>query len=489
MKQLTVLDAMFLHLETAETPMHLASVHPLRMPRGYRGDFVAEVRTHVAKRLHLAPILHRKLLLAPLDLTAPMWVEDESVDLEHHVRRVGLRRPGSMNQLRALVGRVQSAPLDRARPLWELILVEGFQGRGWVAILKVHHAGIDGQSGQVLIEALMDISPRPREVPPPRRRRRGPAIGEASAAGRIARGLAHAATQAGQLVSHAPQFLRNAANASGVMGPLVPRIPGWTKRGGHGEIGSGVPRTPFNTTLTRERVWAGRSIPLVKVRRIARVRDCTVNDVILTVCGMALRAYLLKGRALPDRSLIALMPVSTRQRGDVEMSNRVLIAPVRLHTDAADPLQQLRDICADTALIKQALVRSRGGTATDLPIIGLSWLARGLVRLLGRFNLAEVLPLMGNLVITNVMTSTVPLYLCGARLMSYLPALVLMHGQGLGIAVHTYAGSIDVGVIGCPRAAPDVEKIAILIGEAVDQLGRGASGYARKSARTIEAPR
>lgn len=166
----------------------------------------------MAKRLHLAPILHRKLLLAPLDLTAPMWVEDESIDLQHHVRRIGLRKPGSMRQLRALVGRLQSIPLDRARPLWELILVEGFEGRGWAAILKVHHAGIDGQSGQVLIEALMDVSPRPRAVTPPRRLRGGSVTAEPGAARRIARGLAHAATQTGQLVSHAPEFLRSAAS-------------------------------------------------------------------------------------------------------------------------------------------------------------------------------------------------------------------------------------------------------------------------------------
>jgi hypothetical protein len=201
-----------------------------------------------------------------------------------------------------------------------------------------------------------------------------------------------------------------------------------------------------------------------------------------------LRAYLLEVRKLPDRSLVALMPVSTRQRGDVEMSNRVLIAPVRLHTEAAEPLRQLREICADTTSIKQTLSRSRGGTPTDLPIIGLSWLARGLAQGIGRFHLADVLPLMGNLVITNVMTSPVPLYLCGARLMSYLPVLVLMHGQGLGIAVHTYAGSIDVGVIGCPWATPEVEKIAMLIGEAVDRLGRVAKGCARKSGRRLLTP-
>ncbi len=455
MKHLNALDAMFLYAETAQTPMHLSSVHRLEMKPGYRGDFVAEVRAHVRRRLHLAPILRRKLRHMAWGLLTPVWIEDDDIDLEHHVRHLALPAPGSMKQMSALVGEVQSIPLDRTRPLWELLLVSGFKGRGWVAILKVHHAGIDGQSGQVLIEALFDASARPRKVTaPPAARRRGRAPHELRGSGMLARGLGHTAAQTARLARRLPQLLRAAAGLGRVMSALP------------------APRTPFNASVTRERVWAGCSIPLTRVRRIARACGVTVNDVVLAICGGALRAYLLPGGQLPDRSLIALMPVSTRQPGDLEMSNRVLIAPVRLHTDRKDPLRQLQDIRIDTARIKQELSGSRGGVPLDPPIIGLPWLTSGVVGIMGRFN--KALPLAGNLVITNVMTSPTALYLCGARLATYLPALVLMHGQALGIAIHTYAGSIEVGIIACPRSAPDVDRIATLIVEASVRLARAA---------------
>ena len=360
-----------------------------------------------------------------------------------------------------------------SRPLWELFLIEGFGGSGWVAILRVHHAGIDGQSGQVLAEALMDVSPQPRTVTPPRVKRSGGLGGRNLGVGELlALGLKNVVIQAVQLVRGAPKIVRSLSGTGQVMRAALPRIPGLSAKDEDGKTRAGVPRTRFNTSVTNQRAWAGRSIPLADVKRVAKASGSTVNDVILTICGAAMRKYMLAGNELPERSLVALMPVSTREAGDKDMSNKVSVAPIRLHTDDADILQQLREIHADTSSVKDVMGRNRGGIPSDLPIIGMPWLMSSMISLMGRLKLANVLPLMGNLVITNVMTSPVPLYLCGARLVTYLPVLILMHGQALGIAIHSYAGSVDFGVVGCRRAMPDVEEIAQLIVDSLAELDR-----------------
>ena len=167
MQHLTAIDAAFLQMETAQTPMHLASVHMLGLPKGYKGDFPEEFKRHILSRLHLAPMLTRKLVTMPLDLANPVWVHDDAIDIDYHVRRLSLPSPGTHAQLMGVVGRLHSIIMDRSRPLWEIALIEGVQGSGYAMYLKLHHAGLDGMAGQRLVEALYDVTPTPRVVAPP----------------------------------------------------------------------------------------------------------------------------------------------------------------------------------------------------------------------------------------------------------------------------------------------------------------------------------
>ena len=172
MDHLSGLDATFLYLETPETPMHVGGLNIYELPAGYQGDFLENLREHIAKRMHLAPVFRRKLVNMPFEMANPIWVADDDLDLEYHIRSTVLPKPGNRDQLDKLVGRLHSSQLDRSRPLWEFYVIEGLQtpadaapGVRHVAFYsKVHHAAVDGEAGVALAQAIMDVSPEPRQV-------------------------------------------------------------------------------------------------------------------------------------------------------------------------------------------------------------------------------------------------------------------------------------------------------------------------------------
>ena len=166
MKHLTGLDAAFLYLESPEMPMHVGSLHVYQLAKSYTGNFYEDVKTHIKKRMHLAPVFHRKLALMPFDLANPMWIEDDDIDLDYHVRSITLPRPGTMTQLENYAGRLDSSLIDRSRPLWEFYVFDGLASGGVAFYSKMHHAAIDGQAGVAVANAVLDITPEPRLVKP-----------------------------------------------------------------------------------------------------------------------------------------------------------------------------------------------------------------------------------------------------------------------------------------------------------------------------------
>ena len=170
MDQLSSMDASFLHFETPETPMHVGSLMLFELPEGYDGDYYEDVKTMLGKRLHLASVLTRKLAPMPFELAEPVWIDDDDIDLDSHIRTVTLRRPGTMAQLEQLIARLHSTLLDRSRPLWEMYVIDGLENGQVAFYTKAHHSGVDGKAGVELAKVLYDTSPKIREVPPPRRK-------------------------------------------------------------------------------------------------------------------------------------------------------------------------------------------------------------------------------------------------------------------------------------------------------------------------------
>ena len=454
MQHLTAIDAGFLQMETSQTPMHLASVHMLQLPDGFQGDFPEVFKRHIQSRLHLATMLTRKLVSMPLDLANPVWVHDDAIDIDYHVRRLSLPSPGTREQLMAVVGRLHSIIMDRSRPLWEIALIEGVLGGGYAMYLKLHHAGLDGLAGQRLVEALFDVTPTPRVVAPPKGKSRVAATDTRSL---FIASLGNAATQTMRLVRNLPGTTRMVLGmVQGMRAATGEQNPPSKKRW----FSFGPPRVSFNTTVTNQRLFAGCSMPIADMKLITKACGCTLNDVVMAVSAGALRRYLLRKGDLPDRSLLAMMPVSIRAPGDMEMSNRVSAARCDLHTDIEDPIARLQAVCGSTADIERNLENTRKGMPTDFPSIGVPWLLPTIVALIGKLHLADRLPPIANVVVSNVALSPVPLYIAGAQVMSYWPMLILMHGMGLGLATHSYAGSMEWGVIGCRQSTPDVDDLA-----------------------------
>jgi WS/DGAT/MGAT family acyltransferase len=457
------IDALFLYLESPETPMHVGSMHLFEPPQGWRGDFAAAVRAHLASRLDRAEVLARRLAPMPLGVANPAWVRAAEIDLDHHVRRLRLPPPGTLAQFHDLVGSLHARLLDRDRPLWEMVVVEGLQSGHVGFYAKVHHAGLDGQAGVALAQAIYDVTARhgaaPVEAPAVAHARDEPGAIRVAAAG-----LRHNAAQLVELGARMPGLARSIVQA------VLPGVSG----GGVGALLGGgdllAPRTPLNVAISRRRAFATVSVPMDRARAIAHAHDASLNDVVLAACGDALRGWLDARGALPDAPLLAAVPVSLRRKGDAQANTQAMMARMSLATDVADPLERLHRIRDASARIKDALRDVRDAVPTEFPSLGLPWLGNALAAIWGRSRLANRLPPLANVVVSNVPGPAVPLYLLGARMLSYWPVSIPVHSMALNVTVQSYAGSLDFGLIACRRAVPDVDDVAARIGAAFQAL-------------------
>ncbi len=268
MKPLSGLDGAFLHLETPATPMHVGSLHLFDRPPGYKGDFHQDVKRMLSDRMHLAPVFRRQLAPMPLDFANPVWVDEGTVDLDFHVCRVRLPRPGTHAQLEASVAELHAILLDRDRPLWMLYVFDGLKTGHLAYYVKIHHAVLDGAAGVALAHAMFDVAPRPRELPQPARslpaRVKVPGI-----VGLAAAAFKHDARQYLRLVRHLPDLVRTVAgmvrSAGGAMRPPLRQ-----------NFAFG-PKTPLNVTITGARAYAAVSLPLDTVKAIAASHEATVE--------------------------------------------------------------------------------------------------------------------------------------------------------------------------------------------------------------------
>jgi WS/DGAT/MGAT family acyltransferase len=476
MKSLSGLDATFLYLETPETPMHVGSLHLYEVPKSFKGSFHKAVLQHIAKRVHLAPIFSRRLAFMPFDLGHPTWVEADEVDLDFHIRKVpGVRM--TVKQAEAAAARLHGQLIDRGRPLWEFHVFDHITAPKGMAVegklvgfySKIHHAALDGKGGTVLANALLDLTPQPREVEPPdpaRKRRTGKdlKVGEMIGAvfsnslaqyAKLARSLPAAASSLGSAV------MKQTASGSGGKG-LSAKLPMHL-----------APKTIFNVGITSQRSFATASLPLAECKAMGRAAGGSFNDVVLWICATALRSYLANHGGIPRKSLVAAMPVSLREESNKELNNQASITAVQLGTHLAHPLKRWNAIQASTTKVKQALSGLKSVLPTDYPSLLAPWLVGGAGKLAlktyGRAGITERLPTIANLAISNVPGPPVPLYLAGAKMITFHPLSIVMHGLALNITIQTYAGSVDFGLIAGREAVPDLQQLADAIAAAFEE--------------------
>ena len=482
MKSLTGLDATFLYLETPEMPMHVGSFNLCELPAGFKGSFHKEVTKHIAKRMHLAPVFSRKLVFMPLDLGHPLWVEADEVDISFHIRRADPSiksankgaAPMTLAEAHKLCAELHGELIDRNFPLWEFYVFDRIQlpkaqGGKIVAgfFSKIHHAALDGKGGVMLANAMLDLSPVPRDVAPPdpARRRKlesdlklGKMIGSvfSSSLGQIvkaAKALPSAASTLGSTLAR-----QSIGPATGIKAKMPMRL---------------APQTPFNAGIASGRVFVTATVPLAECKAMGKAVGGSFNDIVLWICSTALRNYLTQHHSLPKKSLVAAMPVSLREGSQTDASNlgnQVSMSLVELGTHLAHPLKRMNAIMASTAKVKTSIQSLKGLLPTDYPSLLAPWLVGGAAKMAlnayGKSGIASRLPMVANLAISNVPGPPVPLYLAGAQFLSFHPLSIIMHGLALNITIQTYAGHVDFGIIADKKALPYAKDLAKAIEEA-----------------------
>lgn len=468
LRTLSGLDASFLYLEDSGTPMHVGSLMLLEKPKRRGFDFHKALIAHVGQRLPYAAALRRTLQHVPLDLGHPLWTERPGVDLQAHILRRKLPAPGTHAQLTKLVGKLHAEMLPRDRPLWQFVVIEGLKSGEVALYSKIHHALLDGQGGIALAKALLDLGPTVAK-----RSRKGERAANAGAlVARVRkRDVATTAVQAtvnqfAKVLRALPQTLKLARDGLGDPRALLGRIRDSVQI---------APRTPFNAQVGAGRSFATASLPIDQVKQVARAASVSLNDVVMALCAGALRTYLLAAGELPKKPLVAAMPVSLRVPGDTESNNQVSMAQCTLATDIADPLERLKAIAAATTRIKDTVASLRSLIPTDFPGLAAPIWASGLSRLWARGRIAERLPPLANIVISNVPGPPFDLYLAGARLIHYFPVSIVVHGLALNITLQSYAGYLEFGVIASSDVVPRPALLADGLSRELESLLRSTA--------------
>ncbi|MDP3227098.1 MAG: wax ester/triacylglycerol synthase family O-acyltransferase [Acidovorax sp.] len=472
MKSLTGLDATFLYLETPEMPMHVGSLNLCELPAGFRGSFHKAVKAHIGKRMHLAPVFSRKLVAMPLDLGHPLWVEADEVDINFHIRRADPAKKGAkpmtLAAVHKLCAQLHGELISRDFPLWEFHIFDRIQlpdGKLVAGFFsKIHHAALDGKGGVMLANAMLDMGPVPREVAPPdpARRRKlesdlklGKMIGSVFSSSfgqlaKLAKALPSAASTLGSTLA------RQSVGAASGSRPKMPM--------------KLAPATPFNTGIGAGRVFVTATIPLAECKAMCKAVGGSFNDIVLWICSTALRSYLTQHHTLPKKSLVAAMPVSLREAGasdTANLGNQVSMSLVDLGTQIAHPLKRMNAIMASTGKVKTSMQSLKSLLPTDYPSLLAPWLVGGAgkaaLNAYGKSGLAGRLPMVANLAISNVPGPTVPLYLAGAKLLSFHPLSIVIHGLALNITIQTYAGQVDFGIVAGKKALPHAQDLASAI--------------------------
>ena len=472
MQQLSGQDASFVYTETLNAPMHVG-VAMIYDPGGRKVTYKG-ILAMLETRLHVAPMLRRRLVRVPMDVDHPYWVEDANFDLEFHVRHIALPAPGDWRQFAIQCARLMARPLDLNRPPWEMWVIEGLDDieglppGSFAYLTKVHHAAIDGISGVALITAINDLAPEadvppptetwtPEPVPPPWELLARASVNNAMAPLKMAQNFAQSL----------PDLARR----------FAPRLPGPAAALAPGSASPTVPRTRFNGTVTAHRVVAGCKFPLRDFKQAkSAVSGATVNDTVLTVVGGAMRRYLEAKGELPGESLVTMCPVSVRNEDEKEsLGNRVSAMMVSLCTTIADPLERLAAVHKSAADSKATLEGIGARNLQEMSQFMPGALVGAAARLNAEYGLANQTQPLFNFVTTNVPGPPIPLYSMGARMVDSYGLGPIQDGMGIIFAVTSYVDEITICATACRELLPDpaflVECIRAAHAELLSALG------------------
>ena len=463
MEPMVGLDAKFLYSETPTAHMHTIKVAVFDisgLPQDYSYEALVKA---LGQQLGRLPLFRRRAIPVPLGLGHPVWVEDPDFDLSNHVSLRHAPAPGGLRELGDIVADVAGTQLSRDRPLWELVVVEGLADNKMAAIAKIHHAVVDGSAAVALILNVVQGTNEPRidgeedpwrSEPIPSRRE-------------LIRMSLH---------DHRPRIrtLPNLAKRSavGIRASVLKRRLLLVKP----PLPLQTPRTSMNVSLTAERTFAMTTLPLDELKNIRRVHGTTLNDVYLTICSGALRRYLQAGGELPERPLIASVPVSTDPNSPRMIGNRVDNLFVSIGTNIADPVERLRHIHevatgakAVRAVLGHDLMEERAAVTPP-------HLYRTTVRLWTRTKLANRVRPPLNVVLSNVAGPREPLSFGPIPLTELYSVGPILEGIGINMTAWSYVDALHVSILGCPSSIPNPWAIIDALHESLAELSEASSG-------------
>ncbi len=443
-ERLSPLDASFLHVEDDVSHMHIASVAIFEGPPPLFDDVVAMVRG----KLPLVPRYRQVVRFVPLDLGRPVWVDDPHFNLNYHVRHTALPAPGGESELRRLVGRVMGQQLDRAKPLWEIWVVQGLEDGHWAMMSKTHHCMVDGVSGTDLLALTLDVSPEGSEPvaddwrpadPPSARTLAADALTErARSPYEFVRSVRSATRIPRQTFAAAGDIVKGLRAMTGLVRP--------------------TPESSLNGPIGPHRRWDWATTTVDEIKLVRLGTGATFNDVVLAAATRGFRDLLISRGESVDRVVRTLVPVSVRPRddsgkavGDGTFENKVSAMFAELPVSIADPLERLGAIAAQMAGLKDSKQAVAGEALTSL-----SGFAPPMLLALGT-RIASRTPQRNiNTVTTNVPGPQIPLYAAGRRMLKAFPYVPLAGSVRVGVAIFSYDGQVNFGVTGDYDTAPDI---------------------------------
>jgi WS/DGAT/MGAT family acyltransferase len=450
--RLSAVDASFLAQEKEAAHMHVGAVMMFEGPPPSYEDVLEGVES----RLHLVPRYRQKLAFPRFEMGRPMWVDDPNFNIEYHVRHTALPKPGSMDQLRALAARIFSQRLDRSKPLWETWLVQGLEDNRFGLISKTHHSMVDGVAGVDLASVLFDLSPVPRRVEP----EPWTPQPEPSDAELIADGVKGVVGRPFSLLGKAAESVQHPGRTASTVRESAEAI---------GEVlWAGLnpaPDVPLNTAIGPHRRVHNVRASLDDFKTVKRAFGGTVNDVVLAVVAGAMRSWLRsRGVRTEGLELRALVPMSIRTEAEMSAGGNRIAAmrgPLPVYVD--DPVERLRVVRESMAGVKE----SKQALGAEV-IAGLQDFAPPtLLAQASRLNFSTRL---FNLIVTNVPGPQFPLYLLGRELEELIPIAFLPENHALALAIMSYNGTVDFGLLADYDAMPDVDFVALAIRESLDEL-------------------
>jgi diacylglycerol O-acyltransferase len=468
--RLSALDVSFLYLEGPTTPMHVGGLAVFEVPKdGFDYDKFAAL---LDQRISLVPRYRQRIKSVPGHLASPVWVDDTEFDISYHLRRSALPRPGSNEQLKELVARVQSRPLDRDRPLWEMYLVEGLAEGRFALITKTHHAMVDGISAIDIGQVILDVSPVPREIPEdlwmPR-----PEPGAASLVLDAVTELVRRPTAVVDTVRIGVNDARNAVSK-------VNRAVGGMLSAAR-VAARPAPTSPLNATIGSQRRFAVARTNLDDYKTVRKQSGGTVNDVVLATVAGAIRGWLLsRGEPVTPATVVrAMVPVSVR--GDSEsgqLGNRVSSYLVDLPVGEPNPVVRLSQVSYAMKAHKES-----GQSVGAEALVALSGFAPPTLHAMGARAASSFTRRLFNVTVTNVPGPQFPLYASGAKMLEMFPVVPLSGGQAVAIGLTSYDGGVYYGLNADRDAMYDADVLASLIEESLAELVEAGEVSTRRPAR------